>query len=176
MPLASRSRRRLSWLSINIVLNIVAASVIAVYQDTLNGHRPRGVPADHLGHERLLGQPGGRRQHPRADPRPRAAHRTRSGVAKEVASASSTESSWARSSGRRMAVEGQRLPRACGRIGSRSQHGRRRVDRPVPFPLFLKRFKIDPALASGPVLTTLTDMCGFFLVLSPATLVLLWIP
>ena len=35
LPLATRSRRRLSWLSINIVLNIVAASVIAFYQDTL---------------------------------------------------------------------------------------------------------------------------------------------
>jgi magnesium transporter len=27
----------------------------------------------------------------------------------------------------------------------------------------------DPALASGPMLTTVTDMCGFFLVLSLAT-------
>jgi magnesium transporter len=35
MPLALRSRRRLAWLSINILLNIVAASVIAFYQDTL---------------------------------------------------------------------------------------------------------------------------------------------
>ena len=35
MPLLQRSRRRLSWLSINIVLNILAASVIAYYQDTL---------------------------------------------------------------------------------------------------------------------------------------------
>jgi magnesium transporter len=39
-------------------------------------------------------------------------------------------------------------------------------------PLLLKRFRVDPALASGPVLTTLTDMCGFFLVLSLATLAL----
>ncbi|MCF7674703.1 MAG: magnesium transporter [Akkermansiaceae bacterium] len=33
-------------------------------------------------------------------------------------------------------------------------------------PLLLKRLKVDPALASGPILTTCTDMCGFFLVLS----------
>jgi magnesium transporter len=33
-------------------------------------------------------------------------------------------------------------------------------------PLLLKRFRVDPALASGPILTTITDMCGFFLVLS----------
>lgn len=35
MPLIKRSSRRLSWLSINIVLNIIAASVIAFYIDTL---------------------------------------------------------------------------------------------------------------------------------------------
>ena len=39
-------------------------------------------------------------------------------------------------------------------------------------PLLLKRMKIDPALAAGPVLTTITDTGGFFLVLSLATLVL----
>ena len=36
-------------------------------------------------------------------------------------------------------------------------------------PLLLKRFKVDPALASGPILTTCTDMCGFFLVLTFAS-------
>ena len=35
MPLLLRSRRRLAWLSVNIILNIIAASVIAWYQDTL---------------------------------------------------------------------------------------------------------------------------------------------
>lgn len=40
-------------------------------------------------------------------------------------------------------------------------------------PLFLKRVGIDPALASSPLLTTVTDMCGFFLTLSLATRVLL---
>ena len=39
-------------------------------------------------------------------------------------------------------------------------------------PLFLKRIKLDPALVSSPVLTTVTDMCGFFLVLSFATVLL----
>ncbi|MCW8873743.1 MAG: CBS domain-containing protein, partial [Xanthomonadales bacterium] len=36
MPTQLRSRRRLSWLSINIVLNLIAASVIAQYQDVLS--------------------------------------------------------------------------------------------------------------------------------------------
>ena len=39
-------------------------------------------------------------------------------------------------------------------------------------PLLLKRFGVDPAVASGPILTTVTDMCGFFLVLSIATAML----
>ena len=39
-------------------------------------------------------------------------------------------------------------------------------------PLVLKRLGFDPALASGPILTTVTDMCGFFLVLGFATLML----
>ncbi|MFK7851047.1 MAG: magnesium transporter [Akkermansiaceae bacterium] len=39
-------------------------------------------------------------------------------------------------------------------------------------PLLLKRFKVDPALASGPILTTCTDMCGFLLVLSIASAML----
>lgn len=33
-------------------------------------------------------------------------------------------------------------------------------------PLLLKRMNVDPAVASGPILTTITNMCGFFLVLS----------
>jgi magnesium transporter len=36
-------------------------------------------------------------------------------------------------------------------------------------PLLLKRFGLDPAVASGPILTTVTDLVGFFLVLSFAT-------
>lgn len=39
-------------------------------------------------------------------------------------------------------------------------------------PLLLKRLKVDPALASGPILTTCTDMCGFLLVLSIASAML----
>ena len=33
-------------------------------------------------------------------------------------------------------------------------------------PLMLKRLGVDPALASGPILTTVTDMVGFFLALT----------
>ncbi len=39
-------------------------------------------------------------------------------------------------------------------------------------PLFIRRLGFDPAPASGPMLTTVTDTCGFFLALSFATTVL----
>ena len=39
-------------------------------------------------------------------------------------------------------------------------------------PLILRALKTDPALASGPLLTTVTDMCGFFFVLSFASFML----
>jgi magnesium transporter len=42
-------------------------------------------------------------------------------------------------------------------------------------PLVLRRLGHDPALASGPILTTVTDMCGFFLVLSLASQMLAWL-
>ena len=40
-------------------------------------------------------------------------------------------------------------------------------------PLVLKRLGVDPAMASGPILTTITDLCGFFFALGLATLILI---
>ena len=40
-------------------------------------------------------------------------------------------------------------------------------------PLLLKRIDVDPAMLSSPVLTTLTDMASFFLVLSLASAIFL---
>lgn len=42
-------------------------------------------------------------------------------------------------------------------------------------PLALRRLKMDPALASGPIVTTFTDVCGFFVFLSLATLTIGWL-
>ncbi len=39
-------------------------------------------------------------------------------------------------------------------------------------PLLLRHWGADPAVASGPLLTTVTDMCGFFMVLGIATAML----
>jgi magnesium transporter len=43
MPLILRTRRRLAWLSANIVLNIIAASVISAYEEN-HAKPPRGLP------------------------------------------------------------------------------------------------------------------------------------
>ena len=40
-------------------------------------------------------------------------------------------------------------------------------------PLALKKFGVDPALAGSVILTTFTDVCGFFSLLSLGTLILL---
>lgn len=42
-------------------------------------------------------------------------------------------------------------------------------------PLVLKRLKADPAVASGIIVTTFTDVCGFFSFLGLATLFLRWL-
>jgi magnesium transporter len=39
-------------------------------------------------------------------------------------------------------------------------------------PIMLRKLKIDPAVASGPILTMITDTCGFFFVLALAAAVL----
>lgn len=39
-------------------------------------------------------------------------------------------------------------------------------------PLLVKAFNQDPALASGPILTTVTDICGFMILLGLASLAL----
>ncbi|TCM84607.1 magnesium transporter [Rhodovulum steppense] len=43
----------------------------------------------------------------------------------------------------------------------------------IVIPILLERLKVDPALASGPFVTTVTDIVGFFVFLGIATMVLL---
>jgi magnesium transporter len=42
-------------------------------------------------------------------------------------------------------------------------------------PLALQKLKFDPALSSGPIVTTFTDVTGFFTFLGLATLTLKWL-
>jgi magnesium transporter len=42
----------------------------------------------------------------------------------------------------------------------------------VMIPLALKSFRVDPAIASSVIITTFTDVCGFFTFLGLATLLI----
>jgi magnesium transporter len=173
MPLASRSFRRLSWLSINIVLNIVAASVIAINQDTLEKAITLAVFLPIISD--MSGCSGNQavavsiRELSLGLVRPR-----------ELLRVLFKESSLGLFNGLVLGsllggvallwkgnpylglVVGAAL--AINTLVSVCLGG--------VLPLVLKRLRMDPALVSGPLLTTVTDMCGFLLVLRLAALVL----
>jgi len=171
MPTLLRSRRRLAWLSSNIVLNIIAASVISAYEETLaamiaiavflpmvsdmsgcSGNQAVGVsmrelslgltrPVD-LFHvlKKELGV----------------------GVINGIALGiliGIVAWVWKDNAFLGLVIG---LALAANTVIAVSIGG--------TVPLILKNFGVDPAVASGPLLTTVTDMAGFFLVLSLATL------
>lgn len=173
MPVAVRSRRRLAWLSANIVLNIIAASVISAYEETLAAVIAIAVflpmVSDMSGCSGNQAVAVTMRELALGLTRPRDALRV---WRKEVVVG---------------LINGVALGLLIGLVAW--------VWRGNPYlglvigialalntliavsiggvvPLFLKRFGQDPAVASGPLLTTVTDMAGFFLVLSLATLFL----
>ena len=171
MPTWLRSRRRLAWLSSNIVLNIIAASVISAYEETLaaviaiavflpmvsdmsgcSGNQAVGVSMRELS----LGLT-----------RPRDLFHV---LKKELGVG---------------VINGIVLGILIGIVAwiwkdnvflgmviglALASNTLIAVSIGGTVPLILKNFGIDPAVASGPLLTTVTDMAGFFLVLSLATL------
>lgn len=173
MPTWLRSRRRLAWLSANIVLNIIAASVISAYEETLaaviaiavflpmvsdmsgcSGNQAVGVTMREL----ALGIV-----------RPRDAFRV---WRKEVTVG---------------VINGVALGILIGLVCwvwkgnpwlglvigcALAANTVLAVSIGGVVPLLLKRLGQDPAAASGPLLTTITDMAGFFLVLSMASLMM----
>lgn len=173
MPMLRRSRLRLSWLSINIVLNIIAASVIAAYQDTLAQVIALAVYLPIISD--MSGCSGNQavavsiRELSLGLIRPHELFRVWSkealvGVLNGVALGALLGGvAWFFSDNMWLGVVvGVAL--ALNTLVAVMLGG--------ALPLLLKRFNVDPALASGPVLTTLTDMMGFFLVLSIATAML----
>ncbi len=170
MPFHLRSRRRLSWLSINILLNVLAASVIAAYQETLeaaiaiavflpiisdmsgcSGNQAVAVSIRELSLDRI---------------EPRHALWV---LGKEVTIGLLNGLvlgliiglvAWAWKGN---AVLGLLVGGALwiNTIFAVMLGGL--------VPLLLRRLNQDPALASGPILTTLTDAAGFFLMLALAT-------
>jgi magnesium transporter len=173
MPTLRRTRRRLGWLSVNIVLNIIAASVIAIYQDTLASVIALAVFLPIISD--MSGCSGN--QAVAVSIRELALGLVRPF---EVARVWVKEVSVGALNG---LVLGALIALAAvlwkGSLYLGFVVGAALTVNTVvavsiggTVPLILKRFDVDPALASGPVLTTLTDMCGFFLVLSLATAML----
>jgi magnesium transporter len=173
LPTTTRSRRRLSWLSINIVLNVIAASVIAFYIDTLDQVIALAVflpiISDMSGASGNQAVAVSMRELSLGLVRPRDVgwvwfkeisvgliNGVALGLLIAVVAVLWDGSPWLG------LVVGATL--ALNTLIAVSVGG--------TVPLFLKRFGVDPAVASGPILTTVTDICGFFLALSFASLLL----
>ena len=173
MSLFKRSSRRLSWLSINIVLNIIAASVIALYQDTLEKVIVLAVFLPIISD--MSGCSGNQavavsiRELTLGLVRPRELIRV---LTKESAIGiingivlgillGGAAVLWKGNPYLGMVVG---VSLAANTLVAVSLGGL--------IPLILRGMRTDPALASGPLLTTVTDMCGFFFVLSFASMLL----
>ncbi len=170
MSLWRRSSRRLSWLSVNILLNIIAASVIAFYQDTLAAVIALAVFLPIISD--MSGCSGNQavavsiRELTLGLLKPNELFRV---LFKEAGVG---------------LLNGSVLGALIGIVawiwqgnpylglvvgGALAANTLLAVLIGGLVPLVLRRFGMDPALASGPILTTVTDMCGFFLVLSLAS-------
>ena len=173
MPIWRRSSRRLSWLSINIVLNMLAASVIAFYQDTLSAVIALAVFLPIISD--MSGCSGNQAVAV-------SIRELSLGLIKpfEVFRVWIKEVSVGVING---IVLGLLLGAAAylwkgniylGIVVASAMAINTIVAVSIGgcVPLLLKWLKSDPALASGPILTTITDMCGFLLVLSFATMML----
>jgi len=173
MPLLLRARRRLSWLSINIVLNVIAASVIAFYEDTLAAVIALAVFLPIISD--MSGCSGNQavavsiRELTLGLVRPYEFLRI---VFKEGAVGLINGTVLGVLLGT-MAVIWKGNVYLGLVVGSALMlNTLLAVMLGGLIPLGLKAAKQDPALASGPILTTVTDLVGFFLVLSFASFML----
>ena len=170
MPVWRRSYRRLSWLSANILLNLMAASVIAGYQDTLSAVISLAVflpiISDMSGCSGNQAVAVSMRELTLGVIKPvdvfyvwrkELAVGLINGIVLGVL-LGVTAYLWQGNVALSLVVG---VALALNSLVAVSIGG--------AVPLVLRRLGKDPALASGPILTTLTDMCGFFLVLRFAT-------
>jgi magnesium transporter len=173
MPVWDRAKRRLSWLSVNIGLNIIAASVIAIYEDTLSAVIALAVflpiVSDMSGCSGNQAVAVSMRELTLGAAEPKDVARVWS---KEVVVGIINGLALGLLLG--LAAWAWKGNPVLGLVvgGALALNTVLAVSIGGTVPLILKRLNIDPAVASGPLLTTMTDMCGFFLVLSLASLVL----
>ncbi len=170
MPTLTRSRRRLQWLSINIVLNMIAASIIAIYQDTLTSVIALAVFLPIISD--MSGCSGNQ-----------AVAVSMRELSIGVARPQDVLHVWLKELSVGV-INGLALGTMLGGVAwmwkgnpwlgvvagvALAVNTVLAVSIGGTVPLLLKHFGVDPALASGPVLTTITDLCGFLLVLGLAT-------
>ena len=175
MPVVVRSGRRLAFLSANIVLNVVAASVIVYFEDTLASLIALAaflpIISDMSGCSGNQAVAVSMRELALGLVRPKEVLRV---LGKELSVGLFNGAAlglllglvaWVwRGNPTLGIVVGLAL--ALNTVVAVSMGG--------VVPLVLKGFGVDPALASGPILTTVTDICGFFLALGFAALALSW--
>ena len=176
MPLWTRCRRRLAWLSINIGLNIGAATIISIYQGTLEKVIALAVflpiISDMSGCSGNQAVAVSMRELSLGVIRPR-----------EVGYVLQKELSLGLINGLVLGlVVGMLSFLWKGNIWLGAVVGSALMANTVvavvfggTLPLIMRILKLDPALASGPILTTITDMCGFLIVLALASSMIDWL-
>ncbi|QDS87205.1 Magnesium transporter MgtE [Rosistilla ulvae] len=173
LPLLDRSKRRLSWLSVNILLNIMAASVIAFFQDTLESVIALAVflpiISDMSGCSGNQAVAVSMRELSLGLVKPNEALRV---WFKEISVGILNGFTLGL-----LIATAAMLWKGDAMLGfvvgfALCMNTMIAVSFGGVVPLILKRAGVDPAIASGPLLTTITDMCGFFLVLGLASLLL----
>ena len=167
MPVLLRSKRRLSWLSVNIVLNVIAASVIALYQDTLQEVIALAiflpVISDMSGCSGNQAVAVSLRELSLGVVKPYELMRVLMQEVK-VGLINGVVLGALIGLAAYLYVGNAYLGIVVG--GALAINTVVAVSIGGTIPLFLKKMKVDPALASGPILTTVTDMLGFFLALT----------
>jgi magnesium transporter len=173
MPLKVRSGRRLSWLSINIVLNLISASIIAMFTDTLEAVIALAVFLPIISD--MSGCSGNQ-----------AVAVSMRELTLDLVSPKEFGRVFIKESSVGL-INGTCLGLLIGCIAwfwkgnavlgfvvgsALALNTTVAVCVGGLVPLLLKACRQDPALASGPILTTITDMCGFLLVLGLASLLL----
>ncbi|MEM6780170.1 MAG: magnesium transporter, partial [Planctomycetota bacterium] len=173
MPVLQRARRRLSWLSLNIGLNMIGAMVIAFYQDTLQQVIALAVFLPIISD--MSGCSGNQ-----------AVAVTMRELSLGLIRPTEIVLVWCKEISVGM-INGLALG-ALVFVVATVWNGNPYLGVVVgvalmlntliavsiggTVPLLLRRFGMDPAVASGPLLTTVTDMCGFLIVLGLATMML----
>jgi magnesium transporter len=173
MPLLQRSRRRLAWLSANILLNVLAATVIAAYEETLAAVIAIAfflpMVSDMSGCSGNQAVAVTMRELSLGLVRPIDVFRVWlkeasvgliNGIVLGIL-IGAVAWLWMDNAALGFVIG---LALAVNTVIAVSIGG--------IVPLLVKRLGQDPAAASGPLLTTITDIAGFFLVLSIATLMM----